>query len=399
MELAGTLLQLAGRPVPDGMHAGSLLAGAAAAPEVVRRNAVSAERRLAFARRARRRSLEADSVVGGRAVRRAGDPAETINLASSKASVVDAMRAAARGARHRAGDRRRVGRACRCGGALARAGIRLRCRTQAADTDAAPNPARHIAAWNTFERELTRLTAGDARGALPGLAGLARAFPDAPVFQATYARALKDTGRVREAVDVYRRAVARWPRDATLYHDLAVAATPPACPAKPRVPSRRRWRWSRRIRPPPNGLGLLQIRAAKPADAIASFEQAVKARSDERHVLDESRQRASRRRRTRRAPKRPIGKRSRPTRGRPTPPTAWACCWCRRIARAEAVPWFERALAGSPRFVEALLNLGIAYQESGNTAKAAEQYRRVLELAPHGSREYQAAATLLKSQE
>ena len=34
-----------------------------------------------------------------------------------------------------------------------------------------------------------------------------------------------------------------------------------------------------------------------------------------------------------------------------------------------------------------------------NSAKAAEQYRGVLELAPHGSREYQAAATLLKSQE
>ena len=63
------------------------------------------------------------------------------------------------------------------------------------------------------------------------------------------------------------------------------------------------------------------------------------------------------------------------------------------------MPWFERALAGSPRFVEAVLNLGIAYQESGNPTKAAEQYRRVLELAPHGSREYQAAATLLKSQE
>ena len=63
---------------------------------------------------------------------------------------------------------------------------------------------------------------------------------------------------------------------------------------------------------------------------------------------------------------------------------------------AEAMPWFERALAGSPRFVEAVLNLGIAYQESGNPTKAAEQYRRVLEVAPHGSREYQAAQTLGK---
>ncbi|HEU4590731.1 MAG TPA: tetratricopeptide repeat protein, partial [Steroidobacteraceae bacterium] len=65
---------------------------------------------------------------------------------------------------------------------------------------------------------------------------------------------------------------------------------------------------------------------------------------------------------------------------------------------SEAIPWFERALAGSPRFIEAVLNLGIAYQESGNLAKAADQYRRVLEMAPHGSREYQAAAALLKAE-
>jgi tetratricopeptide (TPR) repeat protein len=63
----------------------------------------------------------------------------------------------------------------------------------------------------------------------------------------------------------------------------------------------------------------------------------------------------------------------------------------------EAIPWFERALAGSPGFAEARLNLGIAYQESGNAAKAAEQYRRILDSSPTGSREYQAAAKLLKT--
>jgi Tfp pilus assembly protein PilF len=41
------------------------------------------------------------------------------------------------------------------------------------------------------------------------------------------------------------------------------------------------------------------------------------------------------------------------------------------------------------------LNLGIAFQESGNATRAAEQYRRVLEIAPQSSREYQAAAALL----
>ena len=52
---------------------------------------------------------------------------------------------------------------------------------------------------------------------------LAARFPDAPVFQTTYGRALKDAGRPAEAVAVYRQAVTRI-RDASLFHDLAVAA-------------------------------------------------------------------------------------------------------------------------------------------------------------------------------
>ena len=62
---------------------------------------------------------------------------------------------------------------------------------------------------------------------------------------------------------------------------------------------------------------------------------------------------------------------------------------------AQAIRWFERALAGSPRFVEARLNLGIAYQESGNQDKAIEAYRRVLADSTPGSRESAAASQLL----
>jgi cytochrome c-type biogenesis protein CcmH/NrfG len=61
----------------------------------------------------------------------------------------------------------------------------------------------------------------------------------------------------------------------------------------------------------------------------------------------------------------------------------------------DAVRWFEQALAASPRFVEARLNLGIAYQEIGNRDKAVEAYRKVLADAAVGSRERQAASTLL----
>jgi tetratricopeptide (TPR) repeat protein len=62
---------------------------------------------------------------------------------------------------------------------------------------------------------------------------------------------------------------------------------------------------------------------------------------------------------------------------------------------SDAIRWFEQALAGSPRFVEARLNLGIACQETGNRDKAVEAYRRVLADAPVESKERRAAATLL----
>jgi len=52
---------------------------------------------------------------------------------------------------------------------------------------------------------------------------------------------------------------------------------------------------------------------------------------------------------------------------------------------SEAVPWFERALSVSPDFVEARLNLGIAWQEQGNKSRAAEAYRKVLD-APQSNR-------------
>jgi cytochrome c-type biogenesis protein CcmH len=64
---------------------------------------------------------------------------------------------------------------------------------------------------------------------------------------------------------------------------------------------------------------------------------------------------------------------------------------------AEAVAWFERAIAASPEFVEARLNLGIALQQSGQPARAAEIYRAILSAPKKYARERDAAAKLLAS--
>ena len=61
----------------------------------------------------------------------------------------------------------------------------------------------------------------------------------------------------------------------------------------------------------------------------------------------------------------------------------------------EAIPLFERAIAAAPDFQEARLNLGIALQESGQIARAADTYRQVMAAPPRYKRERDAAAKLL----
>jgi cytochrome c-type biogenesis protein CcmH/NrfG len=65
----------------------------------------------------------------------------------------------------------------------------------------------------------------------------------------------------------------------------------------------------------------------------------------------------------------------------------------------DAIPWFERALRLSPDFVEARLNLGIAYQESGERDRARAAYQAVLAQAARSAPERRAAADLLRSLE
>ena len=78
---------------------------------------------------------------------------------------------------------------------------------------------------------------------------------------ATYARALKETGRAAQAVEIYRRLVAKHPSDATMYHDLAVAASAAGMPGE----AIRAEQASLALQPAnaaaSNGLGLLLVEA------------------------------------------------------------------------------------------------------------------------------------------
>jgi choline-sulfatase len=322
------------------------------------------------------------------------DPAETRNLADSHAATVGAMAA-----------RIETLRAPRTGGAPAAAASgaaeKLRALGYVASApgrfapDDAPNPADHIAAWGEFEGALADLRARPAR-AVGRLQKLASAFPDAPAFQSTYARALSQTGSLQAAIAIYRRAVAKWAEDPVLFHELAVTARQAglaeealraetaALALDPSLPSAH------------NGIGLLMTDAGRHADAAAAFERAT--RDDPTNAeywvnLGNARRAAGNTKAAADAYRRASDI---------EPSSADAAnglgvLLVQQQRAAEAIPLFERALAASPEFAEARLNLAIAYQESGQRERAAAAYRDVLARARPGSRERRAAADLLRS--
>jgi arylsulfatase A-like enzyme/Flp pilus assembly protein TadD len=390
-DLAGTLLHAAGIAVPAGMREGPLTGSREAYaetqyPRTAGWHDLSA---LAFDRWKLVVSSEAELYDVS------ADPGETRNLAAQKPALV-------LGARKRLLDLRAA--KVQAAAVVPRdAAERLRALgyvsgVTAPPDDAAPNPAKQIAAWNTFERELSRLSNGDARGAAPGLAALARAHPDAPVFQATYARALKDTGRAQQAVDLYRRLVARWPTDADMYHDLAVAAGAAGMPDEAERAEQAALALQPSNAAASNGLGLMLIEQGRQAEALRAFERAVA--DDPGNAtfwtnLGNARRDTGDSAQAERAYRRGLDADPRSA----DAANGMGVLLVQAKRAPDAIPWFERALAGSPGFVEARLNLGIAYQESGNRDRAIEQYRRVQTETPPGAKEHQAASVLLKNLE
>ena len=274
---------------------------------------------------------------------------------------------------------------------------------QTAPSSDAPNPSAHIATWNEFERALAAL-ASHQPDALPALRRLAAANPDAPVIQTTMATAMKEAGQVDAALAAYRRAAARWPTDAMLLHDLAVAARA-AAGAKHgaaadalRDEAKRADQAALTIEPAnaaaQNGLGLLAIENGQAAEAVKAFEQAAAIDANNASYavnLGNARRAAGGRAGAEQAYRHALDVDARNA----DAANGLGVLLVEANRAAEATPWFERAVAAAPDHVEARLNLGIALQTSGNTTRAAEEYRRVLAAKGDHPREKDAATKLL----
>lgn len=269
--------------------------------------------------------------------------------------------------------------------------------TSTAANPSAPNPAAVIAAWTEFEAALAQVNRGDGAVAIPALRTLATRFPDGPVFQSTYARALQSSGQARQAVTVLRAAVDRAPGDATLFHDLAVAARLAGDDREALRAEQAALALDAGHPSALNGLGLLHADAGRLPEAAQAFERATAADPSSasawsnlgnvRRAMDDlSGAETAYRRALTHQPQHADAA------------NGLGVVLVQTQRAGEAVPWLERALQAEPDFHEARLNLGIALQQSGARALAIATYREVLRLAPaSASRERQAATELLRA--
>jgi arylsulfatase A-like enzyme/Tfp pilus assembly protein PilF len=267
----------------------------------------------------------------------------------------------------------------------------------------AANPANLIGVWNHFEDALSALNARRP-DALAVLEPLAREHPESLVFQTTTARALKESGNLTKALTIYRRAAHKWPTDAALLHDLAVAARDAAQAATGsaaialRDEAEKAERAAAALSPQSamahNGLGLIAIDDGRPQDAAAEFERAAAIDPNNASYaanLGNARRAAGDRAGAEQAYRRAL---------EIDPRTADAdnglgVLLVEAHRPADAILRFERALAAAPDAIEARLNLGIALQESGQRARAADTYREVLKSPARFARERAVAAKLL----
>lgn len=322
------------------------------------------------------------------------DPGELTNVAAANPQVVQAMQAAlAKSTRTSAPDSAVAPDAAERLRAL---GYVSGSSAITSDDPRAPNPANVIAGWTEFETALGQLQEGRAAAALPGLRLLAARHPGAPVFQSTYARALRETGRAREAVGVYKSAVAKWPTDPALFHDLAVAAREAGDAAEATRAEQAALALDGNSAMALNGLGLLHADAGRHNEAATAFERAAKQdptnpsyrtnlANARRSLNDGTGAESAYRKALEIDP------------AYPDALNGLGTLFVQSRRSAEAIPMFERALARDPQLHEARLNLGIAYQETGQKEKAAAAYRELLAKAPASMvRERQAATELLR---
>jgi choline-sulfatase len=398
VDVAPTVLRLAGLAAPKGMQGRDLFSGAGAARDVYAETMYP--RTLGWAPLTAlvedRWKVIAAEGDGDELYDLEGDPGERETAAARKPEIV---RAAVE--RLSAIGQAEAAPATSATNAAARERLRALGYVAAAPPSRpaggrAVNPASQIAVWVAFESATEQLNAGAAPAALAALAALHAANPGAQVIATTYANVLSEQGRHREALAIYRNAVRSWPGDSMLFHDFAVAAQRAGLRDEAMRAEQAAIALDPKNGAAHNGLGLVLIDAGRIGEARRAFEQAAAADPSSAEYLAN------------------LGNARRAAGDRAGAEDAYRTALASDAGSAdalnglgvllvemgrplEAIPLLDRAAGADPDLWEARLNLGIAFQTAGQLDDAAAAYRTVLTAPPRFSRERQAAAELLAS--
>ncbi len=260
---------------------------------------------------------------------------------------------------------------------------------------AAADPATVIDAWTRFEDAQNAMTARDYSRAVALLKTLVDAYPDATVFESSYAQALQDSGDVRGAVALARRAVARHPRDPMLFHTLAVAARDAHQPGEAMRAEQAALALDAADPTVHNGIGLLDVDLGRLADGAVAFERAVAIDPTNAQYwtnLGNARRGVGATSAAEQAYRHALEIDPRAS----DAANGLGVLLVQADRPSDAIPWFQRALEHTTGFYEARLNLGIACQQSGDRAGAEAAYREVLRAPASFAHEREGARKLLE---
>jgi arylsulfatase A-like enzyme/Tfp pilus assembly protein PilF len=235
--------------------------------------------------------------------------------------------------------------------------------------------------FRRFEEATWAMNEGRQKEALTMLEPLVRDDPANPVFRQSLARTLRQLGQLEPAIKLYRQAVAIAPNDADAWYSLATALQEAGHVKEGGVAIREALRRDA-LRPEAhNALGIAYSAEGDLRSAEREFRTALGI--DPRNAraynnLGNTLRAMNRFDEAREAFRRAIA--LAPTYADPF--NGLGVIDVQQDRPREAIAEFDAALRLAPNYYEALLNRGIALRMSGDSAAAAEQFRRLLAILP-----------------
>ena len=262
-----------------------------------------------------------------------------------------------------------------------------------------PSPSAMAPLFRVFEEANWASNENRSADAIAKLRSIITQDPRNPIFRSTLARELRKSGRLPEAIALYKEAVAIAPSDSDAWYNLAVALQEAGQTKEGAIAIREALRRDPQRAEAHNALGIAYLSDGDVKSAESEFGKAI--------AIDPRDARAHTNLGNVYRAKNAFDDAAREyEQALALSPNyvdalnGLGVVEVQRDRPRQAITYFDRALAIAPLFFEAQLNRGIALQLAGDRASAAQQFRNLLARLPrtHDFDGQRRAATDLLSQ-